>query len=82
MFEPIHGSAPKYEGKGIANPVASIEAVRMMLEHLREEKAASDIAKGLTKILSEGKFRTRDMGGKHSTSEMGEAIKKTILDLK
>ena len=54
----------------------------MMLEHLREEKAASDIAKGLTKILSEGKFRTRDMGGKHSTSEMGEAIKKTILDLK
>jgi tartrate dehydrogenase/decarboxylase/D-malate dehydrogenase len=82
MFEPIHGSAPKYEGKGIANPVASIEAVRMMLEHLGEEKAGSDIAKGLTKILSEGKFRTRDMGGKHSTSEMGEAIKKTILDLK
>jgi isocitrate/isopropylmalate dehydrogenase len=82
MFEPIHGSAPKYEGKGIVNPVASIEAVRMMLEHLGEEKAASDIAKGLTKILSEGKFRTRDMGGKHSTSEMGDAIKKTMIDLK
>jgi len=54
----------------------------MMLEHLGEESAASDIAKGLTKILSEGKFRTRDMGGRHSTSEMGDAIKKTMINVK
>ncbi len=81
MFEPIHGSAPKYEGKGIVNPVASIESVRMMLEHLGEERAARDIEKGLTQILSEGKFKTRDMGGKHPTSEMGNAVKKAILEI-
>ncbi len=82
MFEPIHGSAPKYEGKGIANPVASVESVRMMLEHLGEEAAGKDIEKGLARVLSGGKFKTRDMGGKHSTSEMGDAIKKAILEIK
>lgn len=82
MFEPIHGSAPKYEGKGIANPVAAIESAKMMLEHVGEEAAARDIEKGVIKVLSEGKFRTRDIGGKHSTSEMGEAIKKAILEAK
>jgi isocitrate/isopropylmalate dehydrogenase len=82
MFEPIHGSAPKYEGKGVANPVASIESVRMMLDHLGEEKAALDIEKALTKVLSGGKLRTRDMGGKLSTSEMGDAVKEAILQAK
>ncbi len=82
MFEPIHGSAPKYEGKGVANPVASIESVKMMLDHLGEETAVRDIEKALAKILSEGKFRTRDMGGKHSTSEMGDAVKEAILKVK
>jgi tartrate dehydrogenase/decarboxylase / D-malate dehydrogenase len=82
MFEPIHGSAPKYEGKGIANPVASVESVKMMLEHLGEEAAARDIEKGLTKVLSEGKFKTRDMGGKHSTPEMGDAVREAILMVK
>jgi isocitrate/isopropylmalate dehydrogenase len=57
VFEPIHGSAPKYEGKGIANPVASIESVKMMLEHLGEEGTARDIEKGLTQILSEGNLK-------------------------
>jgi tartrate dehydrogenase/decarboxylase/D-malate dehydrogenase len=82
MFEPIHGSAPKYEGKGIANPVASIESAKMMLDHLGEEAAARDIEKGVIQVLSGGKFRTRDLGGKQSTAEMGEAIKKTILETK
>lgn len=82
MFEPIHGSAPKYEGKGVANPVAAIESVKMMLDHLGEEAAGRDIERGLTKILSEGKFKTRDMGGKYSTSEMGDAIRASILEQK
>ncbi len=81
MFEPIHGSAPKYEGKGVVNPVAAIESVRMMIDHLGEEAAARDIEKGLTRVLSEGKFKTRDMGGKHSTSEMGDAIRKAVLEV-
>jgi tartrate dehydrogenase/decarboxylase/D-malate dehydrogenase len=82
MFEPIHGSAPKYEGKGVANPVAAIESVRMMLDHLGETTAAGEIEKGVSKILSGGEFRTRDMGGRHSTSEMGDAIKEAILQTK
>ncbi|MBW1861041.1 MAG: 3-isopropylmalate dehydrogenase [Deltaproteobacteria bacterium] len=79
MFEPIHGSAPKYEGKGIANPVAAIESMRMMMDHLGEEAAALDIEKGVRDILSGDIFKTRDMGGKHSTQEMGDAIKEAVL---
>lgn len=74
MFEPIHGSAPKYKGKGIANPVATIESIRMMLEHLGEGGAAGDIERAIVEVLSQGKIKTKDMGGTHSTSEMGKAI--------
>ncbi len=80
MFEPIHGSAPKYEGKGVINPVASIESIVMMMDHLGEEAVARDIEKGVAKVLSEGTVRTRDMGGKHSTAEMGDAIKNAVLE--
>lgn len=82
MFEPIHGSAPKYEGKGIANPVASIESIRMMMNHLGEEAAARDIERGIIRVLSEDRVKTYDMGGKSSTLEMGDAIKRAILDSK
>jgi len=80
MFEPIHGSAPKYEDRGIINPVAAIESIRMMMEHLGEEEAAQAIEKGIARVLSEGKFKTQDMGGRHSTSEMGDAIREAVLE--
>ena len=79
MFEPIHGSAPKYAGKRIVNPIASIESIRLMLEHLGEEEAARDIEKAITKTLSSGKVRTSDMGGTHKTNEMGDAVKSALL---
>ena len=79
MFEPIHGSAPKYEGKGVVNPIASIESIRMMLDHLGETSASQDIETAVSRILDDGNVKTRDMGGKHSTSEMGDAIKDAIL---
>jgi isocitrate/isopropylmalate dehydrogenase len=79
MFEPIHGSAPKYAGKGIVNPVAAIESIRMMMEHLGETKASSDIAAALNQVLKNGKIKTRDMDGNHSTSEMGNAIRAEII---
>ncbi|HVO68140.1 MAG TPA: 3-isopropylmalate dehydrogenase [Syntrophales bacterium] len=79
MFEPIHGSAPKYAGKAIVNPIASIESIRMMLEHLGEEKAALDIQEAVMKILAQGKIRTHDMGGTNKTNEVGDAIRKVIL---
>jgi len=79
MFEPIHGSAPKYAGKEIVNPIASIESIRMMLEHLGETEAALDIYDAISRTLSSQKIKTADMGGKHKTFEMGDEIKKAIL---
>jgi tartrate dehydrogenase len=81
MFEPIHGSAPKYEGKGVVNPVATIESIRMMMDHLGETQASCDIEMALSQVLKEGKTKTRDMGGKHSTAAMGDAIKDAILQI-
>jgi tartrate dehydrogenase/decarboxylase/D-malate dehydrogenase len=82
MFEPIHGSAPKYQGKGVVNPVATVESIRMMLDHLGETWASVDIETALSRVLKEGKVKTRDMGGKHSTAEMGDAIRDAVLSRK
>jgi tartrate dehydrogenase/decarboxylase/D-malate dehydrogenase len=78
MFEPIHGSAPKYTGQKRVNPVASIEAARMMLDHLGEHDAADSIGSAITGVLSAGEIRTRDLGGSSSTSEVGKAIAERI----
>jgi tartrate dehydrogenase len=79
MFEPIHGSAPKYAGKAVVNPIASVESIRMMLDHLGEEEAASDIQKVVMKTIASGKMKTPDMGGTNKTHEVGDAIKEAIL---
>lgn len=79
MFEPIHGSAPKYAGKEVVNPIASIESIRLMLDHLGEERAARDIEKGVARVLAKGKVKTRDMGGKSKTWEIGDEVKRVIL---
>ena len=79
MFEPIHGSAPKYTGKGIINPFASIEAMRMLLEHLGLEDGAQGIKSAMQAVLAEGMVRTRDMGGSAHTEEVGDAVAKRIV---
>ena len=78
MFEPIHGSSPKYAGKNVANPIAAILAGQLMLEHLGEVEAAKAIEKAVTEVLVEGKIRTKDLGGNSTTSEVGDAIAKKI----
>lgn len=78
MFEPIHGSAPKYTGQERVNPVASIEAVRMLLDHLGETDAADAIGGAVAEILAEGEIRTADLGGDNRTSEVGKAIASRI----
>jgi tartrate dehydrogenase/decarboxylase/D-malate dehydrogenase len=80
MFEPIHGSAPDIAGKGVANPIATIWAGVMMLEHLGEVQAAGRILAAIEKVCTEGVVKTADMGGSHSTSEMGDAITRKIAD--
>lgn len=79
MFEPIHGSAPKYAGQGVVNPVAAIESIRMMLEHLGEIAAGRDLEAAIHRILKDGKVKTRDMGGGHATDVMGDVIREAIL---
>ncbi|NIA24053.1 MAG: 3-isopropylmalate dehydrogenase [Gammaproteobacteria bacterium] len=78
MFEPIHGSAPKYTGKHIVNPIASIEAVRMMLEHLGEKEAADNVQQAVAATLGKGEVRTKDMGGNNTTDEVGLAVEKAM----
>ena len=81
MFEPIHGSAPDLAGKGVANPIATIWAGLMMLDFLGEEAAASLLMRAIETILREGQVKTRDMGGRASTVEMGDAVAEKVVQL-
>lgn len=74
MFEPIHGSAPDIAGKGIANPIAMIWSISLMLDHLGYRELGSLVLESIEEVLAEGKVRTPDIGGKASTQEMGRAI--------
>ncbi|MBN1363477.1 MAG: 3-isopropylmalate dehydrogenase [Syntrophaceae bacterium] len=73
MFEPIGGSAPKYTGKNVINPLAAICAGGMMLETLGEEKAAQRVEAAVIKLLESGKLKSLDAGKMGmSTSEIGD----------
>ena len=73
MFEPVHGSAPDIAGKGIANPVAAILSAAMMLEFLDLRDAAETIRRAVERTLADSQGTT-DLGGKLSTSQMGDEI--------
>jgi len=77
FFEPIHGSAPDIAGKGIANPIAAILSVMMMLEWAGYTKEAKVVEKAVNNIL-EGGIVTPDLGGAFSTSDVANAITKLI----
>ena len=74
LFEPVHGSAPKYRGKDQVNPTATILSAALMLRHLGEEKAALGIEKAVAAVLREGQTVTYDLGGSAGTAAMGRAI--------
>jgi tartrate dehydrogenase/decarboxylase / D-malate dehydrogenase len=78
MFEPVHGSAPDIAGKGIANPVGQIWSGAMMLEHLGHPEAAAAVETAFSTVLADSDIRTRDLGGKATTEEMGAAIAATV----
>ncbi len=77
MFEPVHGSAPKYSGMGIANPMATILSIRMMYEWMGKNSAALSLQQEVEKALMKG-VMTRDIGGKSSLSEVAESIEAGI----
>ena len=76
LFEPVHGSAPDIHGKGIANPVAMIWSAAMMLQFLGEQAAHDAMLKAIEQVLAQGPQGTvtPDLGGKASTSQMGQAV--------
>jgi len=74
VFEPTHGSAPKYAGLNKVNPIATIRSAKMMLDYLGERGRASRIERAVARVIGEGRVRTYDMGGTASTTEMAEAI--------
>ena len=74
LFEPVHGSAPRLAGKGIANPMAAILASKMMLEYLGENRWAERIENAIVTVLNEGKVLTPDLGGSSSTTQVTDAI--------
>ena len=74
VFEPTHGSAPKYAGMYKVNPIATILAVKMMLEWLGEAEMAGRIDCAVAGVITEGRVRTYDMGGDNTTLEMAEAV--------
>ena len=78
VFEPTHGSAPKYEGMNKVNPIANILAAKMMLDWLGESGLAERLEKAVAEVIRKGKTRTYDMGGPNTTMEMAEAIAEVL----
>ena len=78
MFEPIHGSAPKYKGLNKINPIATIWAGAMLLESLGEAQAASGVMHAIECNLRARKVRTFDLGGSSTTSEVGIDITRYV----
>ena len=74
VFEAVHGSAPDIAGKGLANPMALLHSAVLMLRHLREGAIADRIMRALGDVLSEGRVRTRDLGGTAGTMAFADAI--------
>jgi 3-isopropylmalate dehydrogenase len=75
VFEPTHGSAPKYAGQNKVNPTAMLLATKLMLDWLGEDEKATRLENAIKQILAEGTVRTYDMGGQSTTMDMAEAVR-------
>jgi len=74
VFEPTHGSAPKYAGQDKVNPLATILAARMMLEWLGEKDKAAALEQAVAAVVAQGAVRTYDLGGHATTSQLAAAV--------
>ncbi len=74
VFEPSHGSAPKYAGQYKVNPIAMLLTAKLMLDYLGETESADRLESAVASVIKDGKTRTYDMGGTHSTLEVAEAV--------
>ena len=79
MFEPIHGSAFDIMGKGIANPIGTFWSASMMLEHLGEHNAASELMIAIERLTAERKVLPLDLQGDALTSEVTDRLINLIM---
>jgi methanogen homoisocitrate dehydrogenase len=77
LFEPVHGSAPDIAGKNIANPIAAVRSVSMLLDHLGDSPGATSVEAAVRQVLKKG-ICTRDMGGSAGTREFGDALVQSL----
>jgi 3-isopropylmalate dehydrogenase len=77
MFEPVHGSAPKFAGTGRANPVGSILSASLMLDYLGHGAAAKAIEDAIARSMREGRT-TPDLGGSLTTSQVGDLLARAV----
>jgi len=74
VFEPTHGSAPKYAGTYKVNPMAMLLTTKLMLDSLGEKELAERLEKAIARVIRQGKVRTYDMGGTNTTLEVAQAV--------
>ena len=77
MFEPIHGSAPKYKDMSVANPVATIWAGSLLLDHIGEHNAAAAVIAAIEQSIRDGVV-TKDLGGSARTTKAGSYIAECV----
>ncbi len=78
VFEAVHGSAPKYAGKDVANPTALILSGALMLRHVGETDAAERVEQAVRDVIGEGRTVPRDLGGNAGTRAFGEAVAERV----
>ncbi len=80
MFEPIGGSAPKYTGKNIINPLAAIAALAMLLDNIGEENGSHQVENAIKRVVKDD-LESMDAGRMgHTTQEVGDLVVKYILE--
>ena len=80
MFEPLHGSAPKYAGEDRANPTATIWAGALLLDHIGEERASDRVLEALEDVIATGDVLTKDLGGDVGTSAFADAVAERVRE--
>jgi len=78
VFEPTHGSAPKYAGQYKVNPIAMLQSVRLMLDWLGESDDAKKLDIAIADVIKEGKIKTYDMGGNNTSIEVATEVSKKL----
>jgi len=81
VFEPTHGSAPKYAGLYKVNPTAMIQSVKLMLDWLGEKKDAKNLDQAIASVIKESKVKTYDLGGRNTSLEVAKEVTKKFEQL-